>query len=184
MYIKNFVSLPCFGMWRIENLMMTQIMWCGWAAAVEQMRLGSETFVLQVMRILIPAMVVTALMLMVMSGICFDLNLVTIRQTVFENMCRYGWHKNIMQPAPSNVPTYKNKSMHKSVPLHHLAPFLHLDLHSAHGCQSSPVPTRCILVSALGADRLRLGGLNFSLLPLSSLQGVHLLLSPTSPVLI
>ena len=90
MYIKNFVSLPCFGMWRIGDLMMTQIMWCGWAAAVEQMRLGSETFVLQVMRILIPAMVVTALMLMVLSRICFDLNLVTIWHTEFENMCRYG----------------------------------------------------------------------------------------------
>ena len=77
-------------MWRIENLMMTQIMWCGWAAAVEQMRRGSETFVLQVMRILIPAMVVTVLMLMVMSGIYFDLNLVTIWQTVFENMCISG----------------------------------------------------------------------------------------------
>ena len=66
-----------------------------------------------------------------------------------------------MRPAPSNVPTFKNKSMHQPVPLHHLAPFLHLDLHSAHGCQSSPVPTRCILVSALGADMLRLGGRNF-----------------------
>ena len=74
--------------------MMTQIMWCGWAAAVEQMRRGSETFVLQVMRILIPAMVVTALILMVMSGICFDLNLVTIWQTVFENMCISFLEKN------------------------------------------------------------------------------------------
>ena len=104
MYIKNFVSLPCFGMWRIENLMMTQIMWCGWAAAVEQMRRGSETFMLQVMRILIPAMVVTVLMLMVPSGICFDLIFDAIWQTVFENMCRSRRHKNIRQPA---LPMYR-----------------------------------------------------------------------------